>query len=98
MQIGYVVTVQTPAGDVDFTISGFGSDDSEYYRGQTYLVAVYMTRTAFTSLTEQNGIKSNPTCYIQFESASKAADAITEFEPVKYDCPTAVFVPSVNGL
>jgi len=80
VQIGDVVTVQTPAGDVDFTISGFGSDDSEYYRGQTYLVAVYMTRTAFTSLTEQNGIKSNPTCYIQFESASKAADAITEFE------------------
>ncbi|MDO4336740.1 MAG: ABC transporter permease [Eubacteriales bacterium] len=80
VQIGDAVTVQTPAGDVDFTISGFGSDDSEYYRGQTYLVAVYMTRTAFTSLMEQNGIQENPTCYIQFESASKAADAITEFE------------------
>lgn len=80
VQIGDTVTAQTPAGDVDFTISGFGSDDSEYYRGQTYLVAVYMTRTAFGSLMEQNGIQSNPTCYIQFESASKAADTITEFE------------------
>ena len=57
VQIGDVVTVQTPAGASDFTISGFGSDDSEYYRGQTYLVAVYMTRTAFTSLMEQNSIQ-----------------------------------------
>lgn len=81
VQVGDVVTVQTPAGDVDCTISGFGSDDSEYYRGQTYLVAVYMMRTAFTSLMEQNGIQgNNPICYIQFESASKAADAITELE------------------
>lgn len=80
VQIGDAVTVQTPAGDVDFTISGFGSDDSEYYRGQTYLVAVYMTHTAFASLMEQNGIQENPTCYIQFESASKAANAITELE------------------
>lgn len=86
VEIGDSVTVQTPAGTVDFTISGFGSDDGEYYQGQTYLVAVYMTRSAFTSLMEQNGIQSNPTCYIQFENASRAARAITEIEK-QYNLP-----------
>ncbi len=47
VQLGDSVTVQTPAGNVDLTISGFGSDDQEYYEGQTYLVAVYMTKDAF---------------------------------------------------
>src|SRR5699024_7423793 len=50
VQIGDSVTVQTPAGNVDFTVSGFGSDDQEYYEGQTYLIAVYMTENAFASL------------------------------------------------
>lgn len=31
VQLGDSVTVQTPAGNVDLTISGFGSDDQEYY-------------------------------------------------------------------
>lgn len=78
VQIGSGVTVQTPSGSADFTISGFGSDDREFYQGQTYLVAVYMTRAAFASLMEQNNIPGNPICYIQFQNASKASKAITE--------------------
>lgn len=86
VQIGDSVTIKTPAGTADFTIAGFGSDDREYYQGQTYLVAVYMTRTAFASLMEQNGISLNPTCYIQFQNASKASRAITEIKE-QYDLP-----------
>lgn len=86
VQIGDSVTLQTPAGNSDFIISGFGSDDKEYYQGQTYLVAVYMTRTAFSALMEANNITSSPICYVQFESASKASKAITEIQQ-QYDLP-----------
>lgn len=86
VQAGDSVTIQTPSGDTDFIVSGFGSDDKESYQRQTYLVAVYMTRSAFTSLMEQNDISGNPTCYVQFQNASKAAKAIIEIEQ-QYDLP-----------
>jgi putative ABC transport system permease protein len=80
VQIGDKVTVQTPAGDAEFTVVGFGSDDKEYYQGQLYLVATYMTQTAFTSIMEMNGMETNPVYYVQFKSAAKAAAAITEIQ------------------
>lgn len=78
VQTGDSVTIQTPAGSVDFTISGFGSDDRDYYQGQTYMAAVYMTRAAFTSIMEQNGVTPEPVCYVQFQDASKVSDAVAE--------------------
>lgn len=87
VQLGDSVTVQTPAGNVDLTISGFGSDDQEYYEGQTYLVAVYMTKDAFVSLMNENGVSDYaPACYVQFQSAAKAADAIAEIQ-TQYNLP-----------
>ena len=87
VELGDSVTVQTPAGNLDLTISGFGSDDQEYYEGQTYLVAVYMTKDAFVSLMNENGVSDYaPACYVQFQSAAKAADAITEIQ-VQYNLP-----------
>ena len=87
VELGDSVTVQTPAGNVDLTISGFGSDDQEYYEGQTYLVAVYMTKDAFISLMNENGVSGYvPACYVQFQSAAKAADAIAEIQ-AQYDLP-----------
>lgn len=53
VQIGDNVTLYTPAQDMTFTISGFGTDDKEYYENQTYLIGVYMTQTAFSSLLSQ---------------------------------------------
>ena len=85
VQLGDRVTIHTPAGDVDYTISAFGSDDREYYAGQTYLVAVYMTETAFSSLMEKNNVAElAPVCYVKFHSASDAAKAITEIRE-EYD-------------
>ena len=87
VELGDSVTVQTPAGNVDLTISGFGSDDQEYYEGQTYLVAVYMTKNAFVSLMNENGVSDYaPACYVQFQSAAKAADAIAEIQ-TQYNLP-----------
>ena len=87
VELGDSVTVQTPAGNLDLTISGFGSDDQEYYEGQTYLVAVYMTKDAFASLMNENGVSDYaPACYVQFQSAAKAADAIAEIQ-TQYNLP-----------
>lgn len=87
VELGDSVTVQTPAGNVDFIISGFGSDDQEYYEGQTYLVAVYMTKGAFVSLMNENGVSDyDPACYVQFQNAAKAADAIAEIQ-AQYNLP-----------
>lgn len=75
------ITLHTPAGDTAFTVSGFGSEDEKYYRGQFSTVGVTMTQQAFTAVMEQNGIaESIPTCYVQFENAAKAAKAISELK------------------
>jgi len=80
VQLGDTVTLSTPAGKTDFTVSGFGSDDKDYYQGQTYLVAVYMTHAAFSSLMEENGVSVTASCYVQFESAAAASSALPELE------------------
>ena len=86
VKIGDHVTVKTPSGDTDFTVCGFGSDDAEYYQGQTYMAAVYMMRDAYISIMEQNHLPINPTCYIQFQDVSKASGIITEIRQ-QYDLP-----------
>jgi len=84
--IGDHVTVRTPAGDSDFTVSGFGSDDKEYFQGQTYMVAVYMRQDSFQVLMTGNEIPVSSFCYVQFQDAAKAAKAISEIRE-RYDLP-----------
>ena len=86
VEIGDRVTVKTPSGNTDFTVCGFGSDDAEYYHGQTYLVAAYMTRDAYISIMEQNNIPINPICYIRFQNVSKASGIASEIRQ-QYDLP-----------
>ena len=80
VSLGDRITLQTPAGDTEFIISGFGSDNKDDYRGQTYLVAVYMTRSEFGALMEENKTETDPVCYVQFQDASKASGAIKELK------------------
>ena len=78
---GDTVTLETPAGAAEYTVSGFGSDEREYYEGQTYLVAVYMTEAAFEALLEENGVTAaSSSFYVQFESAAAAAEAREELQ------------------
>ncbi|MDO4322646.1 MAG: ABC transporter permease [Lachnospiraceae bacterium] len=86
VQIGDSVTLHTPGGDADFTVSGFGSDDKKYYQGQTYMVAVYMTPSAFAGCMNKNGRTYDPVCYLQFQDAAKASKAIPEIRQ-QYDLP-----------
>lgn len=86
VKLGDHVTLHTPAGDTDFTISGFGSNEKKYYQGQTYLVAAYMTDDSFHELMKKNKVSETPSYYVQFQDAGKAAKAITELKQ-KYDLP-----------
>ncbi len=87
VQLGDKVTLHTPAGDRIFTISGFGTDDENYYNNQTYLVGSYLTQNAFTSVMAQNKVTNNElTYYVQFESATKAANAKRELQ-TQYQLP-----------
>lgn len=76
VELGDHVTVYTPAGEKEFIVSGFGSDDEEYFQGQTYMVGVYMKREVFRELMAQNGIEENPSFYVKFDSAAGASKAI----------------------
>ena len=81
MKIGDSVVLRTPEGEHKYTISGFGQDDESYYRGQTYLVGVYMTKEAFQHIVEENGINDIYSgFYVKFQSASKADAARTEIK------------------
>lgn len=80
IQLGETVVLRTPAGEDSFTVSGFGSDDEEYYRGQSYLIGVYLTQGAFQAVMEKNGVAQNPSCYVKFKDASQAAKAKSEFQ------------------
>lgn len=80
-QIGDSITLYTPAGDMAFTISGFGTEDKSYYENQTYIIGVYMTQTAYAALMNQNGVTDkNLFYYIQFEDAATATKSITELQ------------------
>lgn len=86
-QIGDNITLCTPAGDMSFTVSGFGADDKGYYENQTYLIGAYMTQTAFASIIEQNGITDNElSYYVQFKDAAKATKAKVELQ-AQYQFP-----------
>lgn len=85
-KLGDEVTLHTPAGDKIFTVCGFGSDDKAYYQGQLFLIGVYMDQTAFTGLMEENGIVSNPACYVRFQETAKAGIAISKLQE-KYQLP-----------
>ncbi len=78
VQIGDYVMIHTPAGDTEFVVSGFGSDDKDYYRGQTYMVAVYMTKDAFHRIMAANEITEHPSCYVQFGDAKYASEAVSD--------------------
>ncbi len=78
VQIGSRVTLRTPAGDTDFTVSGFGSDDKAYYQGQMYMAGVYMTRNAFHAVMEANALEEQPSCYVQFRKGSNVSEVVSD--------------------
>ncbi len=87
IQPGDAVTLHTHGGERTFTVSGLGTNDKSYYENQTYLLGVYMTSAAFSSIMEQNGVTDIDTAfYVQFQSTAKAAAARKELSS-QYQLP-----------
>ena len=81
VQVGDIVTLQTPAGDRCFTVSGLGGVDESYYEGQYFLMDAYLTRKVFADLMDQNGVENvQDACFVEFVTASRAAKAIPGLE------------------
>ena len=82
ISIGDNVTVNTPYGDFNYTVSGFGaeSDVSEKYDA----FIAFMTQSAFDKINSlyqtENGGKSNRARYIQFKRYTNVRKAIGEIK------------------
>lgn len=77
--IGDSITLKTPVGDVDYTISGFGEHDADFNKLYD-TVTVYMNRDAFFKLCELNGRDSSPLCYIRFNTDMGTGKRIEEIK------------------
>ena len=79
VNIGDNITLTTPSGNMEYTISGFGSHDPEF--NEIYdAFTVYMNRTAFSELCSINGITESPVYYVRFSSDSGITKRIHEIK------------------
>lgn len=81
VQEGDGVTLETPAGSYEFTITGFRSDSSKYVNsngGETSALLVaedeigaFMSRAAFQEICLASGEELNPVYYVQFQDSAR---------------------------
>lgn len=86
VEIGAEMVLHTPMKDYIFTVCGFGSDDKDSYGNQTYLVAVYLTPSAFEQILKDNGVSLNLNLYLRFQTASAVSQAEEEIQ-AQYPLP-----------
>ena len=75
LNIGDSVTIDTPAGDFSYTVSGF-CDDSIELSDRDETVYAYMDTDAFAAVSEVNGAEYKPQYYIQFDRNTKIKKTI----------------------
>ena len=78
LAVGDRVTLHTPAGDFDYTISGFYTDDADFNR-LLGGVCVYLNRAAFGQLCSRNGIAEDAVLYLRFASERGLKKTIADF-------------------
>lgn len=77
--IGDAVTVDTPSGSVDYTISGFGEHDPAFNKMYD-AITVYMNRMAFSKVCELNNREVSPIYYIRFTTNRGTTNHINEIK------------------
>jgi len=78
VKTGDNVTVSTPSGDMEYTVSGFCEDDGSAMLDDS--IGVYMNRTSFCNLCEWNNREENPAYYVRFQKGVNLKKAITEIK------------------
>ena len=79
LNIGDSVTINTPADDFSYTISGF-CDDSVETKDRSGTIYAYMNMETFTTVSNINGKTYNPQYYIQFGKSTKLKKTIAEIK------------------
>lgn len=64
LNIGDAITLHTPAGNFDYTISGFGGDVT--ITSNANVVGAFLNWDSFQSLAQAEGSKLEPVCFIRF--------------------------------
>ena len=110
LKVGDCITLNTPAGDLEYTISGFYEDDT-VFNDIIDGICVYMNRTAFDEICDMNGAEPSSQFYIRFQKESGLKKRIADFkqqynlaaEDVKENTGLLMYLgasskESVNGL
>lgn len=87
---GDTITLDTAGGDIDFTVSGFRSNDSKYAGsngGETTAllvdneqVGIFMSHANLEAILQANGEESNGYFYVQFSDNANIKQAVTELQ------------------
>ena len=84
---GDTVTLQSPAGERQYKISGIGGVDEGYYHGQYTLMDLSLTPAALADLLAADGVQDQAdTYYFAFTDARAAAAALPDL-PAQYGLP-----------
>lgn len=77
VKIGDEITLDTPVGDVKYTISGFYEDDTEF-NDIIGGCCVFMNRKTFDEIRRLNGIESESQFYIRFQNENGLKKTIAD--------------------
>lgn len=77
--LGDNITIHTPSGNVDFTVSAFYEDDAEFNEIIDGCCA-YMDRAAFLAICNLNGENVSPKYYIQFTKGANLRKVLTDIK------------------
>lgn len=80
IHIGDRITVNTPAGNMNYTVSGFGESDS-IYKDQNYVISAFISRTAFQKICRLNNNENvAPVYYVQFKEHTNINKSIANIK------------------
>ena len=77
VQIGDNITLNTPAGDFNYTISGFYEDDEDF-NDIIDGTCMYMCRAAFDEVRSLNGLESMSRFYVRFKNENGLKKTIAD--------------------
>lgn len=77
VKIGDEITLDTPVGDVKYTISGFYEDDTEF-NDIIGGCCVFMNRKTFDEIRRLNGVESESQFYIRFQNENGLKTTIAD--------------------
>ena len=64
---GERVTIKTPAGEMEYTISGFTEDTEKMMENDA--IGAFVSRKAFKKICTENGEEQHPVCYLRFKES-----------------------------